>query len=301
MEFIINDESAINSHGFRLINSGIRKERFDANPVVLFDHNPRDPIGVATGLRVEGTKMLVGVEFDQDDELAKRIEAKANKGHLRGASPGLMVYAVRELTDESGNYEYQVTDWELCELSIVSVPSNKNALRLYNSEWKELSADDLVKMSVNDKPNKSNMDKEQKLTLSAETYKVLGIDASAPQAQLEQAINQLSTEHAELAAKLSELETAKVNVLIDEAVKLGRIAADKKEDFVRLAKADFELAKSTIEALPVRKNLSSQIEKTTGKDDRSAWSYLRWLKEDPQGLVAMKENDPEGFEQLRKK
>ena len=57
-DYILNDESVVNSHGFVLLNAAGRFERFNANPVMLFNHEADKLIGQMTGLRVEGTKLI---------------------------------------------------------------------------------------------------------------------------------------------------------------------------------------------------------------------------------------------------
>ena len=146
--FVINDEAIKNSHGFYLRNAGLMRERYDANPVVLYNHELSKPIGIGKDLGVEGSKLLFTPEFDADDALAAATERKINKHHLRGCSPGLIVHKVEIEMSATGEEEYAVTAWELCEVSIVSVPSNRNALRLYNSKMEVLEAEDVIKMAI---------------------------------------------------------------------------------------------------------------------------------------------------------
>ena len=40
--------------------------------------------------------------------------------------------------------------------------------------------------------------------------------------------------------------------------------------------------------------------KTAIADERKDWTYLKWAKEDPEGLKKMKAEDPEAFEELKK-
>lgn len=47
-EYVLNDESVVNSHGFVLLNSAGRFERYNANPVMLFNHDGANLIGQMT-------------------------------------------------------------------------------------------------------------------------------------------------------------------------------------------------------------------------------------------------------------
>ena len=104
--------------------------------------------------------------------------------------------------------------------------------------------------------------------------------------------------------ELDEQKKLKAAALVDLAIKDGRITADKKEQFVKLALADFDMAKTTLEAIPAKETLSDKVKHTTGQtapEGREDWTYLRWAKEDPEGLKRLKATDPDAFEQLKKR
>ena len=129
MDLIINDESITNDRGWRLSNQGCDLTRYAANPIVLYQHDTERIVGKASNLRIEGSKLIASVEFDIDDPLAKEVQRKAEKGFLRGVSPG---FFISELTYHE-DYD-SVTAWELLEISIVSIPSNRGAVKLYSRE-----------------------------------------------------------------------------------------------------------------------------------------------------------------------
>lgn len=318
--FVINDEAVLNSHGFYLRNAGLRRERYDANPVVLYDHDLALPIGVGKDLGVEGSKLLFTPEFDADDELAVKVSNKVEKGHLRGCSPGLIVKKVTIETTAAGEDRYVVTDWELCEVSIVSVPSNRNALRLYNDKMEALSADDIIKMAISQTTNQhiENMATQSTpapaptaapapLQLSTEAMTVLGLQPAdlTDAAAISAAVMELSARAAQAEKKLAEINEAEATSLVDEALKAGKITADKRDSFLTLAKTNLQVAKDTLAAIPARANLSGKVTNSTPEGSipagRAGWSYLHWLKEDPDGLMALKASDPETFEAIRKK
>ena len=318
--FVINDEAVLNSHGFYLRNAGLRRERYDANPVVLYDHDLSLPIGVGKDLGVEGSKLLFTPELDADDELALKVSKKVEKGHLRGCSPGLIVQKVTIETNAAGEDQYVVTDWELCEVSIVSVPSNRNALRLYNDKMEELQPADVIKMAIPQTTNQhiENMATQSTpapapaaapapLQLSTEAMTVLGLQPAdlSDAAAISAAVMELSARAAQAEKKLAEINEAEATSLVDEALKAGKITADKRDSFLTLAKTNLQVAKDTLAAIPARTNLSGKVTNSTPEGsipaERAGWSYLRWLKEDPDGLMALKASDPETFEAIRKK
>ena len=305
-EYILNDESVVNSHGFVLLNAAGRFERFNANLVMLFNHEADKLIGQMTGLRVEGTKLIGTPVYDEEDALAAKCKRQGEKGFLKGCSPGIMIYAVELRTNPDGEERITITDWELCEVSLVSVPSNRNALRLYNAQG-EAIPDDQIKLSIESLLNINNKtDEMDKIILTAEAYAALGLkSAEADGKAISAAIMELKARTEKAEKELEKQRKTQAEALVDLAIREGRITADKKEQFVKLALTDFEMAKTTLEAIPEKETLSGKVTHSTGKafatKDRAEWTYLKWAKEDPEGLKRLKETDPEAFEELKKR
>ena len=304
-DYILNDESVVNSHGFVLLNAAGRFERFNANPVMLFNHEADKLIGQMTGLRVEGTKLIGTPVYDEEDALAAKCKRQGEKGFLKGCSPGIMIYAVELRTNPDGEERITVTDWELCEVSLVSVPSNRNALRLYNAQG-EVIPDDQIRLSIESLLHLNKQDEMDKIILTAEAYAALGLKSNEADGKaISAAIMELKARVEKAEKDLNDQHKAQAEALVEQAIKDGRITADKKEQFIKLALADFDMAKTTLEAIPTRESLAGKVTHGTGKatstKDRAEWTYLRWAKEDPEGLKRLKETDPEAFEELKKR
>lgn len=302
MEYVLNDESVVNSHGFVLLNAAGRFERFNANPVMLFNHESDKLIGQMTGVRIEGTKLVGTPTFDEEDALASKCKRQGEKGILKGCSPGIIMHAVELRTTPEGEERITVTDWTLCEVSLVSVPSNQNALRLYNMTG-EAIPDNQIKLSVESLLN--NHKKMDKIILTAEAYAALGLkSAEADGKDISAAIMELKARAEKAEKTVDDARKEKATALVELAVKDGRITADKKDQFVKLALADFTMAKETLEAIPAKVSLSGQITpagKVSVSKERDNWTYLEWAKKDPEGLKQLKENDPEAFAELKKR
>lgn len=304
-DYILNDESVVNSHGFVLLNAAGRFERFNANPVMLFNHEADKLIGQMTGLRVERTKLIGTPVYDEEDALAAKCKRQGEKGFLKGCSPGIMIYAVELRTNPDGEERITVTDWELCEISLVSVPSNRNALRLYNAQG-EVIPDDQIRLSIESLLYLNKQDEMDKIILTAEAYAALGLKSNEADGKaISAAIMELKSRVEKAEKDLSDQHKVQAEDLIKLAIKDGRITADKKEQFIKLALADFDMAKTTLEAIPTLESLAGKVTHSTGKatstKDRMDWTYLRWAKEDPEGLKRLKETDPEAFEELKKR
>ena len=304
-EYVLNDESVVNSHGFVLLNAAGRFERYNANPVMLFNHDSANLIGRMTGLRIEGARLIGKAEYDEEDALGAKCKRQARKGILKGCSPGIIMYAVELRVMPDGEERVTVTDWELCETSLVSVPSNRNALRLYNRQG-EIIPDDQVKLSAEALLNVNKQKVMDKIILTAEAYMALGLKSNeADGKSISAAIMALQARAEKAEDELEKQRKLKAEELVALAIKEGRITADKKASFERLALADYDTAKTTLEAIPARESLSAKVTRSTGKttvaDDRKDWTYLRWAKEDPEGLKRLKADDPDTFEELKRR
>lgn len=297
----MNDESVVNSHGFVLLNAAGRFERFNANPVMLFNHEADKLIGQMTALRVEGTKLIGTPVYDEEDPLAAKCKRQGEKELLKGCSPGIIMHAVELRTTPDGEERITVTDWTLCEVSLVSVPSNPNALKLYNVQG-EAIPDDQIKLSIESLLN--NNKEMDKIILTAEAYAALGLkSAEADGKALSAAIMELKARAEKAEKEVEEARKEKATELVELAVKDGRITADKKGQFVKLALADFAMAKETLEAIPAKVSLAGKVThagKAAAYKERNNWTYLEWAKKDPEGLKRLKDTDPEAFAELKK-
>lgn len=304
-DFILNDESVVNSHGFVLLNAAGRFERYNANPVMLFNHEGTNLIGQMTPLRTEGSLLIGKAIYDDEDPLAQKCHRQATKGFLKGCSPGIIIYAAELRVSPQGEERVTITDWELLEVSLVSVPSNRKALRLYTKEG-ELIPDDQVKLSIETllKPH-SKEEYMDRIVLTAEAYMALGIKSSEADGKtISAAVMELKSRVETAEMELEEQKKQKANELVELAIKEGRLTADKKDSFIKLALTDYEMAKTTLQTIPVRETLSDKIV-PPGKNkleiSRQDWTYLQWAKEDPEGLKRLKAEDPEAFEELKKR
>lgn len=315
--FILNDESRLNSHGFILLNSGGDFSRFKDNPVMLDAHSKDsclDVIGKWLDLRTEGAILLANPEFDQGDDVAKKIEGKVERGYVRGASLGIYIHDAELREIPTLGHVPIATRWELLEASPVPVPSNAAALRLYASDRKTILASDQISLSIENliKPSLQM----EKINLSAEAAKALGIPRDPEAAELNAAVMELSAKLESEKTARSKAETEKTaaektltdhNVslatkLVDEAIAAGKITADKKESYVKLATTDYQQAKDVLDSLPEKQNFSAQTTAAkTGKagEDRESWNYMDWLKKAPADLKAMEQSEPQRFTSLK--
>lgn len=155
---ILSDES-INSYGYRVLTKGIDLSAMKKNPVMLYDHRSYSylPIGTWKSLRVEGDQLTAEPVFDMEDEQAATIAGKYERKILNAASIGIEILAWSDDPADmvAGQSRPTVTKCKLYEASIVPIPSNTNAVRLYrNGEPVDMSDAQAVTLAFN--PNKES-------------------------------------------------------------------------------------------------------------------------------------------------
>ena len=133
ISFIASTENQ-DRYGDVVNQNGWTLAAYDRNPVVLFNHQANMlPIGKGF-VRVKDGQLLIDVEFDQDDELARKIEKKARGGFLNAVSVGFNpIEAINrsELPKDHPAYTTKGGQFfnksELLEVSIVTIPANSEA------------------------------------------------------------------------------------------------------------------------------------------------------------------------------
>lgn len=123
--FVISDES-INSYGYIVKTDGIDTTSFERNPVMLYMHERKTVVGRWENIRKDGKKLLADAVFDESTEIGRTVKNQVENGFLRSASIGVDIIEEKEI-----NGVKTILKSELFEVSIVDIPSNKNALKLY--------------------------------------------------------------------------------------------------------------------------------------------------------------------------
>lgn len=125
LDFVISDGS-LDRHGTRINPKGWDLTNFKKNPIALFGHDSRFPIGTWSDMRTEGDRLVATLKpaakgtSQRIDEIISLIE----QGVLRATSVGFSVIKF----GTAGKDQYDYLEQELLEASVVSVGSNTNAL-----------------------------------------------------------------------------------------------------------------------------------------------------------------------------
>lgn len=306
--FVLNDETQYNTYGFRIPNAGLRLERFKSNPVMLYDHynSTNSVIGKWKNIRIQGNQLMAEPEFDIEDENAKTIKGKVDRGFIKGVSIGIIFD--RQKMQIGADGKLFLSEAEVLEASIVAIPSNAGALRLYAPQTHELMSEEDVKLCLSALTEKNTLNKEtnmEKLILTAVALSALGLDTGADAQKISEAIGQLDrkyqaekTAREALQAKLDKQQETQANDLVDKAISDGKLTAETKNDFLEIAKNNYELAVKILAGIPAKKSLSGSISNPNkGGEVKSLDDFLKLSLEEQ---LAFKEHNPEAYKALLK-
>jgi len=125
--------TAVNRYGYALRNDGWRLANYEANPVVLWAHNPSIPTIGRSLTALKDDTLLAEITFDAEDELARQVESKYRRGFLSAVSVGF------DMVDEEGaalawwslsaEKIHDEVFYDLAEISAVPVPGDPKALK----------------------------------------------------------------------------------------------------------------------------------------------------------------------------
>jgi hypothetical protein len=306
--FVLNDELKRNSYGFRTLNAGIDLSRFSSNPVMLDSHwggGGSSVIGKWENIRIEGSQLLADPMFDEEDAVAANIKRKVEKGFLKGASMGLY-FDPNDMKPENGGYVLEKS--ELVEASIVSIPSNANALKLYAKNG-ELLTKEAVELSIQGLISNQIQPTMTKIILSASTLVALGVPNTDDPLALANAIEKQVAEGTAAKAKLqSEIQRAndaeaklsliveqEAKAVVDAAVTEGKITQAEHAHFLSMAKSNLEAAKTVLSKIPGKSTLGAQNTNTT--EVKSLDDFMK-LPDDKK--LAFKAEHPEAYKSLFK-
>lgn len=296
--FVLSDGSRTNTKGYRIAVTGIRMERFALNPVMLKEHNPDIVIGRWENWKRENNQLTALPVFDTDDVDGKEVARKVAKNFLRCASIGIIPLKLEYIDDE-----FVMTECELVEASIVSIPSDAGAVRLYNEKLEELSFDQVkINFNLNNNQLTNQEMAEVIFRLSQRTVESLSLSSDYTSKDVELAVAEKDKEIETLNAKLKAVEKQAQTDYLNNAVKAGKISETERLSFEKMAeKGCFDDVKSMIDAKAesATETLADKVQKSNLTAGRETWDYLKWMKEDPKGLAKIKSENPKEFERLQ--
>jgi hypothetical protein len=147
--FIISTES-VDRDGDTLALDGWDLKDYQKNPIVLFDHNPSQPIGKSTSIFVQDDALRAVAWFPDKDtsELGDWVFKMIQADILRTASVTFLPLEFTQAADRASSSPWGAPPMnfikqKLLEWSVVSVPSNQDALHQAKGlkiDWKPYKA-----------------------------------------------------------------------------------------------------------------------------------------------------------------
>jgi hypothetical protein len=272
MDFVFNDSTQVSEDGLIVVNEGLDATEFMQNPVCLYEHGFTDmpSVGRWSNLRIEGSKYIATLTFDDSDPFALDLKRKYEAGFMTACSKSFVIDDC-ELLDIAGRTALKVTKWRLKEISLVNVGANAKSLKV-NHSLKAYKKGDLVKQTyqaTESLPIETGDFNNSKQIKMKRIFLALGISESATEEQAVSAINKLLAEKSELQKSFDEfkakVQAEKVDNLITEGIKSKKITALEGEKYKKLALLDFESVKDIIEAKEAYKPANELIEEANAK------------------------------------
>lgn len=173
------------------------------------------------------------------------------------------------------------------------------------SDALEVTAEDVTILEACGAPNipeVTNQTIEPKMDRNL-LISALGLPADATDAQIEAAAKKAKEAQNTLDAQVETEEDKKDKAAKKLVATLGigqkRIKADVVAHYESWAKHDYEGCKAALEAMTPIPQLSAHLDTLTTKlEARADWTFEKWQDEDPKGLEAMADSDPDVFNSL---
>lgn len=280
-KFVLNDETKINSYGFRVLNAGISLSRFLQNPVMLDEHqnSTASVIGRWKNITVTGHQLTAETDFDTNDIKSETIAGKVKRGFVKGASMGIVFDPKNMKLAKDGVYELTVC--ELYEASICAIPSNENALSLYAQDGKRLD-ESQIKLQL------SFLKKLNSMDLLNALIELLGLPTESTEQNVIDAVKTLVEDK-------QATDTKKVEQMLDLAVSEFNLNATEKDFWRNAATRDFNtVEKILLDPSKKRIYLSKMVNNISKGEDRTKWSLDDYRKNAPKELEA----NPDLFNRL---
>lgn len=319
IEFVIVDET-INRYGYRILVDGIDTEGFMKNPVACLQHNTHDvSVGRWKNIRKENGRLIGTLEFDDEDETAIKLYKKYKRGYMNAVS--VAIIPIEESEDPEyllpGQKYPTVTRCELLEISLVTVPGQKNAVRLVKPDGTAYNLNLISKSkhkAMNEKTTEQLQQELQRLRVTnAENLIKLHVLRGVVQEGEKESLQSLALHDYETVARMLEARKVTDNgynqqqLLAKQLVALHAERLGLTASEVTLcelaATADYQTTRKILESRKGVNELNAFIgdiknTASASNGNRQSWSYLDWYKNDLQGLLQMAQNNPDQFKRL---
>lgn len=140
-DFVLSTE-APDRVGDIVVISGLDTKNFESNPVALYMHNHQEPIGVWSNLKKANGALTgrLNLASKGTSKLIDFAHSMIEQGMLKAVSVSFLT----KVAHPNKNRGYKISESELVEVSLVTVPMNPQALMIAKSlNFSDLEVDKL--------------------------------------------------------------------------------------------------------------------------------------------------------------
>jgi HK97 family phage prohead protease len=260
---VIASSETIDSYG-DIVKQDWRLDRFLANPVVLFGHKSGElPIGKASNVEVSDGQLRMRITLSKTSERAQEVYGLMSEDMVKAVSvgfrPGKRTFEKRD----NGTEVRVLSDNELLEVSVVAIGANPDAQAKeagrHDADQRRNPMEEVKKalglaVDVSDEKANETFGEVAKSILEVAGVETLGAVAGSiamlkeQRDSFEQRSNALAAAETELKTIKAAQELAKLEQVVTDAVKAGKVPPARRDGLIERAKS-FGLA--WIEALVV--------------------------------------------------
>lgn len=300
LDIVLIDDSVVD-YGFRAKMSGAELSYFKANPVLLFQHNRPSsyanntdiimPIGRWNDIRIEDNCLLAKPEFDDDDDLAMKVQRKVEKSYLNAASVWIDPIEISEDVSEMlpGQSLPTFTRWNILEASIVDIPNCKNALAIRNAKGKRIQlSNDLTDTDIMEVLNKFSLNKKSTMDRKF-LCALLGLPEDATEDKIKSRIGEIKLAAEAQTQSKAEIKTLKDQIialktaadtlrnesLVDGAIAAKKILAGERDDYLKLAVADYDTTAALLGKMQAQVSIQEQLTKQAKSNDLEVQELMK--------------------------
>jgi len=311
---LLYDDNVLDNHRERILVDGIDLDRYSKNPVLVAFHElDNAPVGRIVNMRKDSGKLFGDIEWDEEDkdEETQRIIDKYKRGFMKGFSIRVnpLEYSEDPSTWIAGQLFPTIIKSELIEVSVVTVPSHKDAVA------RRLSSAVVRNIHFNVKIDQKSMEKLRTALIGLLAISIASNEDALIDKAIEDAVRTLKKDlqnSEERAVKLNEeIAKEKAEYLIADAMRSGKITKEAAPVFKDLAIRAYDDTKKAIDALPAANDGKDIVDILRGAGGgpesmeslmkgKENWTFTEWQQKAPQDLAKLRALSPEAFSKLVK-
>lgn len=248
-------------YGDIVLPSAFDMDNYVKNPILLLQHDHKKPIGKVVEHEITDKGLWIKALVSSAAEDLYKVKTLITDGVLKALSIGFRMKNGKYIAEDD---VYVITELELMEISVVSVPANQDSLFEVSKSFgeKTASAKELVmaelavaeKAAVTTVTTTDVVTTEQETTVTTETVEVLDDNTDTPKSDSEterkntkEEVINMTPEEVKAATKLAVADALENARLEDEAKALALATSEKEaKDVADKVKADAEAQEKAI-------------------------------------------------------